>query len=103
MTFVQREHPEARAELRAGADWYEDPGTGQELLDATRVARASIVSAPEAWPPVNGWSRRPVVRRRGVRGFPYSVIYFVAGDQITIVAYAHDRRAPGYWRDRIAP
>ncbi len=50
MTLAQREHPEARAELRAGANWYDDPATGQELLDATLEARESIAEMPGAWP-----------------------------------------------------
>lgn len=69
MTLVQREHPEARAELRAGVHWYDDPATGQELLDATREARASIAQMPNAWPPVRGWDRDPIVRRKSVAGF----------------------------------
>ena len=48
MTLAQREHPEARAELRAGANWYDDPATGQELLDATFAARQSIAKMPGA-------------------------------------------------------
>lgn len=101
MTLAQREHPEARAELRAGANWYEDPETGQELLDATREARNSIARMPDAWPPVRGWDGDPVVRRRGVVGFPYGVIYYVAGSEVVILAYAHEKRLPGYWRHRI--
>lgn len=48
MTLAQREHPEARAELRAGANWYDDPAAGQELLDATRQARQGIAKMPDA-------------------------------------------------------
>ncbi|GAB2527885.1 type II toxin-antitoxin system RelE/ParE family toxin [Paramicrobacterium agarici] len=101
MTLVQLEHPEARAELRAGANWYDDPETGQELLEATRAARRSIAAMPEAWPPSRGWTRIPVVRRKGVVGFPYGVIYYVRDDAIVIIAYAHDKRRPGYWRQRV--
>ena len=71
MTLAQREHPEARAELSAGANWYDDPATGQELLDATLQARRSIAEMPGAWPPIRGWDREPVVRRKGVTSFPY--------------------------------
>lgn len=101
MTLAQREHPEARAELRAGAEWYEDSATGQELLDATREARQSIANMPDAWPPVRAWERQPVVRRKGVTGFPYGVIYYVTDNEIVIVAYAHEKRLPGYWKHRI--
>lgn len=96
MTLAQREHPEARAELRVGANWYEDPATGQELLDATLQARRSIDEMPDAWPPIHGWDREPVVRRKGVIAFPYGVIYYVTDSEIVIVAYAHEKRRPGY-------
>lgn len=101
MSFTHSEHPEARNELRAGALWYDDPATGQELLDATRDARRSIAAMPDAWPLVRDWDREPVVRKRSVRGFPYQVLYYVAADEIVIVAYAHVKRLPGYWTQRV--
>lgn len=101
MTLAQREHPEARAELRAGATWYDDPKIAQELLDATRQARRSIAAMPEAWPPVPEWGREPVIRRKGVTGFPYGVIYYSTDNEVVIVAYAHEKRLPGYWKHRI--
>lgn len=100
MTLAQREHPDARAELRAGVDWY-DPAAGQELLDATLRARTHIAEMPGAWPPVRGWDREPVVRRKGVSGFPYGVLYYATDSEIVIVAYAHDKRRPGYWKHRV--
>ncbi len=33
--------------------------------------------------------------------YPYCVIYFRADSEITIVAVAHAKRRPGYWRKRI--
>jgi hypothetical protein len=32
--------------------------------------------------------------------FPYSVIYRASADEILIIAVAHLRRRPGYWRHR---
>jgi hypothetical protein len=34
--------------------------------------------------------------------FPYKLIYFVDGGVVVIVAVAHDKRRPGYWRGRLA-
>ena len=42
-----------------------------------------------------------MVRSKGVNGFPYRVVYFVAGEQLVVVAVAHTKRRPGYWRDRV--
>lgn len=56
---------------------------------------------PEAWPPIRDWDRQPVVRRKGVIGFPYGVLYFSTDSEIVIVAYAHEKRRPGYWKRRL--
>lgn len=37
-------------------------------------------------------------RRRVVRHFPFSIIYEVRANVVTILAVAHHRRYPGYWR-----
>lgn len=42
-----------------------------------------------------------MVRSKGVAGFPYRVVYFVDDDWLTVVAVAHAKRRPGYWRDRV--
>lgn len=102
MKLSQREHPQARAELRTAIRWYDNPETGQELLDAARQARRDIAAMPEAWPTVLGWEREPHLRRKGISGFPYGIIYFVTSEEIVIVAYAHAKRRPGYWEDRLA-
>jgi plasmid stabilization system protein ParE len=41
-------------------------------------------------------------RYRAVRRFPYSVHYEVVERTVTILAVAHHRRRPGYWR-RVNP
>jgi len=42
----------------------------------------------------------PEVRRIGLRRFPYNLVYEVRGADIYVLAVAHQRRDPGYWRDR---
>lgn len=41
-----------------------------------------------------------VIRRAAVRGFPYRIVYTVGAESIEVLAFAHDKRKPGYWRDR---
>lgn len=41
-------------------------------------------------------------RKRVLHRFPYSVIYEVLGSTVTILAVAHHRRKPGYWRSQVA-
>ncbi len=41
------------------------------------------------------------VRRFVVRVFPYSVVTALVSGQRAVVAVAHGRRDPLYWRDRL--
>ncbi|SJM60896.1 hypothetical protein [Gulosibacter sp. 10] len=40
-------------------------------------------------------------RSRSVRVFPYRVLYYFTDTGVMIVAYAHHRHGPGYWRHRL--
>jgi plasmid stabilization system protein ParE len=33
--------------------------------------------------------------------YPYSVIYYVKDERVTVVAVAHAKRRPGYWKLRL--
>ena len=95
-------HPEAQAEFAIDVDWYDtrEAGVGGRFAQAVRAAIDDAVHDPAAWATWPGWEREPVMRSKGVTGFPYRVVYFVDDDVLTIVAVAHARRRPGYWRDR---
>ena len=54
-----------------------------------------ISSAPLRWPTTVAGARR--VR---LDGFPYSVVYGLLGDRAIVLAVAHEKRRPGYWRRR---
>lgn len=41
------------------------------------------------------------VRRHFSEVFPYAVLYVEKPDLIAILAVAHFKRRPGYWRDRL--
>lgn len=96
-------HPEADAEFDADVFWYEDrePGLGRRFRVQVGAAVDAALDDPEAWAVWPGWVAQPVVRSKGVEGFPYRVVYYVEGDVLTIVAVAHSKRRPGYWRERL--
>lgn len=104
MTLAFEYHPEADAEFFAAVDWYEDrePGLGRRFLGAVRSAVGAVVEDPAAWAAWPGWEREPVVRSKGVADFPYRILYFVHGDRLMVVAVAHTKRRPGYWRERLS-
>jgi plasmid stabilization system protein ParE len=93
-----RRHPEAEAELLAAIEWYDDEAElGAEVLAEVREFSARIADAPESFPPD---SEIEEVRRARLKRFPYSLIFTVRDEEIFIVAVAHVRREPGYWRTR---
>lgn len=97
-------HPEARAEFFADVDWYDEREfvVGARFEIAVRQAIDAAVDSPESWAVWPGWEREPAVRSNGVGGFPYRVVYFVTGEELAIVAIAHAKRRPGYWRERVS-
>lgn len=40
------------------------------------------------------------VRRLPLRRFPYSIVYFLRESEVRVLAVAHQRRKPGFWRGR---
>ena len=92
--------PEALAEYEAAATWYDDhsTGAGDELADAIERAESLIAETPWTWPQWPG--ARAGVRRYLIPGLLYSIAYEIVGDEIVILAVAHQRRRPGYWFSR---
>jgi hypothetical protein len=35
-----------------------------------------------------------------MRRYPYQVVYRIEGDKIVVIATAHAKRKPRYWKDR---
>jgi plasmid stabilization system protein ParE len=88
---------EAELELSESVDFYEDrkPGLGLEFERAARQAVRTIQENPTRFPPNADGSRRLVMKR-----FPYVIHYLELPDRIWILAFAHKKRKPGYWRGR---
>lgn len=103
MTLPQREHPRAVDEFDAAVRWYEaqKPGVGLALIDRAKQARQNIADWPNAASHFTTTEDGTVLRSKAVLGYPYHVIYAIEPDGILILAYAHERREPGYWLHRI--
>ena len=103
MNLPQREHPQAVDEFDAAVRWYEDrePGIGLTFIERARQAMDMIAQWPDAAPLFATASDGSVIRSKSIRGFPYRIIYSVEADAIVILAYAHERRKPGYWLSRM--
>jgi hypothetical protein len=103
VTFTWREHDEAHYELRAAVLWYEErrEGWGGKFADSVERAIESLLDPSTSWGFYRAQQRVPQVYSRRVAGFPFNVIYLRVDDVVYIVAYAHERRRPGYWEDRL--
>lgn len=96
--------PEAEEELEAAILWYEQhrPGLGRRFLQAVSTALDRVQRFPSAGAPVPHLQQELPVRRSPVKGFPYHLVYLETSDAIHLLAFAHDRRRPGYWAGRLA-
>lgn len=90
-------HPEAEEELAEAGIRYDSEveGLGNHFVDEVRRATSLLNEHPQIGQRVDEQLSRVILRR-----FPYSVIYAVHHDRISVLAVAHHRRRPGYWRYR---
>ena len=90
-------HPEAERELDEAFGYYESrvPTLGQAFLTEVERTVALIRRFPDAAAPAG-----PARRKAAVARFPYSIIYLRDVDAIVVIAVAHQKRRPGYWRGR---
>jgi plasmid stabilization system protein ParE len=96
---------EADAEYRLAGQYYEElrEHLGLEFFDAVDATIDHILERPRAGSLVPRMPPDLPVRRRAVTRFPYHVVYLETPSQIRILAIAHDRRKPGYWKNRLQP
>ena len=93
----------AALEAQEAARWYEDQraGLGREFREALR---ASLDTLCEGRVPGVAWPGRlgeRGVKRISLKRFPFHLVFVVSGETSVVLAAAHRRRRPGYWRDRL--
>ena len=89
---------EAKAELRKARRWYKQrqQGLGDSLLEEVlqsldRIERDNSLGMLYAG---------GLFRFHRLKRFPYVLYYECLPDKIRVVAIAHERRRPNYWRRR---
>ncbi len=95
---VMSAHPACRAEIADALRWYRDKDArvGRRLHDAIEHAAEMVRAMPHTWPAYLYGTQRFITI-----GFSYSFVYRVNGSMIEVIALAHAKRKPGYWRDRL--
>ena len=88
---------EARRDFDESFDWYAQRSAQAAIQFASSVdaALVAVAANPERFVAVDDIHRECPVRR-----FPFRIVYRVAKDRIVVVAIAHAKRRPAYWKDR---
>ena len=88
----------AEEEMTEASLFYEvaSAGLGSDFFDDVQRVIDTLRAHPALGTPIGRGLRRALLHR-----FPFSLIYSVETDEILVVAVAHQKRRPGYWRDRI--
>lgn len=89
---------EAEAELIAGARFYAARATVE--LGYAFIAEFERAMDLLRLHPQLGALWRGMARRLPLRRFPYSIVYELRPTELRVLALAHQRRKPGYWRGR---
>jgi plasmid stabilization system protein ParE len=93
-TFVG---PEAQADIREAATWYEtrEAGLGLRFVGEVRESLRRIADSPLRFPIVDKDVRRALLHK-----FPYSTYFVNEPEAAKIIAVLHQHRRPGTWKSR---
>ena len=99
MRRALRSIPQASEEFTEAVRWYEKRrgGLGGEFFDSVAAMMETIAASPEIGTAVG---TDPRTRRVLVPRFPYQIVYHQRPTEVVVVAIAHLKRRPGYWRTR---
>lgn len=92
-------HPEAILEAQTAREWYAErsPAAAEAFMAELDAAIDRITEASDRWATYLYSTRRFLLKR-----FPYFVVYRATQDKLQVLAVAHGRQRPGYWRQRIS-
>ena len=76
-------------------------GAGAEFRKAIDEAMERLAEAPLTAPHVAHVPISLGVRKILVKRFPYGIVFMEHEEELWVLAFAHHRRRPGYWRDRM--
>ncbi|MGL6096721.1 MAG: type II toxin-antitoxin system RelE/ParE family toxin [Fimbriiglobus sp.] len=96
-------HSEAREELDAAVEFLDDrgPALGDDLMSAWHAGLEAVAADPRRYAIADDSPDGADVRCYTITRFHYRLLYLVEGHTLTVLAFAHARRRPGYWADRL--
>jgi toxin ParE1/3/4 len=92
-------HPEARLELAQAIEYYRAISAllSREFYEEFKLVIQDVTEFPESARQVSDIG----VRRKQMSRFPYALFYVIDPDALYVVAVAHERRHPDYWKYRL--
>lgn len=92
-------HPDAEAEFHQEVEFYESrqAGLGVRFRSSIEAAVQRIREQPNFYPRYEDTE----CRECPVDTFPHVIYYLEREDYIWVLAFAHQRRKPGYWLRRL--
>ena len=89
--------PDAEADMREAFLWYFDKSPLAADAFGTEVDDAidGLEETAGDWP-----KDEDGVRFYHLKHFPYTLRYEIDGNEVTVLAVAHQRRKPGFWERR---
>jgi plasmid stabilization system protein ParE len=89
--------PEAEIDIREAFLWYRERSAlaADAFRDEVFDGIDGLGESADVWP-----KDEEGVHRRVLKRFPYTIHYELSERTVTVLAVAHQRRLPGYWRDR---
>lgn len=76
-------------------------GAGLAFEEAIDHLLARVLAGQLEGPKLRLRARTGVLRRVVMTRFPYDVVYLAFEREIVVIAIAHQRRKPGFWRRRL--
>ena len=91
-------HPAAEAEHLESVAYFESkrPGLGATYLTEFEKILKEVCKSPTRY----AIKLNPDIRHRGMKKFPFTILFREVEGTVQILAVAHHRRRPGYWLGR---
>jgi plasmid stabilization system protein ParE len=90
--------PAAHHDFDESFDWYAErnPQAAMQFANAVDAALSMIAASPQRFAAIDN-----IHRGCSINHFPFRIVYRVTTDRIVVVAVAHAKREPGYWKKRV--
>jgi plasmid stabilization system protein ParE len=97
MVYSHSIYHAAEADIKEAVNYYADISSdlSQALLITIDTAIQEIKHNPLLFQSIN-----KIYRKANLKRFPYKIIFRVKKEEILIVAFAHHKRKPNYWKKR---